>query len=159
MIFSNVKNNITFFIELLTAISILFAGSLYIYGYIHSYKTEIKAVEVFSKARTVSLLISNTGGKDVAIQSIYIIVPEYKIKNAVEIFGLGSLIKSGETKLLESLDSKLNNTVLFNPDDFKSGVSVGTTPCTIVIKYVDIDSKVDQVTLLNECFAGSYQTP
>ncbi|EGR4126373.1 hypothetical protein O1C20_003569 [Vibrio cholerae] len=155
----SIKNYSSTIVELLTSISIISAGFIYVFDYVNGGLTDIKGVVVFSAGNKASLLLTNSGGNDVAIRSARIVVPTHDIKNNILFKETGFLLKSGETILLSSEESRLYSSVVYNPEHFPIDAVVGTIKCNVFVDYIDINGKLDSLTIPQTCFAGSYFGP
>ena len=159
LFFKNYKNQISPVVELITGISIILSGCLFAYNFYQNHTTELKATLLSSQPDKVSLLIGNTGGKDIAITKITINVPSVDISNDVNLKGLGTHLKSRESLVIESLKSKLNDSVIYSPVHDTAGVTIGKVGCEIVIKYVNLDSDGHQLKIPSTCIAATFLQP
>lgn len=158
------RKHVPFYVDLLTCISIICAGTLFIYDSYRSRVTEVDVALIKGTQNFMSLLISNTGGVDVAIKEARVLVPEFEIDNKINIDRLGTLIKHGDSKIIKSSNSRLNESVVYDkssndrqPFEIEGLVKkISTTPCTIKLTLVDSNGESLQKEVAAECVAACY---
>lgn len=149
------KNLISPLSEFLAALAIIASGGAFLWDQYQAGQTQIHATVVHSKARNVSLFISNSGGKDIAIKDIHLTIPEYKVDNEVVLDSSGLKVEKGKTEVVRSLQSRLNSSVLYDQKMF-GGADVSTVKCNLVINFLNSDGESLTESFENTCVAASF---
>ncbi|MFD1385111.1 hypothetical protein ACFQ45_17285 [Rhodanobacter aciditrophus] len=147
------KDNISIISDLLASLSIIFAAGIFIYNYFDSKVSDINAATIISENEKLALLVSNTGGNDVVLKRIFISVPYVDVKNQAKIKNIGALLEKDKSRIIESLDSKLYSSVIYNK--YEHGNNIATTSCTISIEYIDPDGDINKKDFPETCIAAT----
>lgn len=158
------RKHVPLWVDLLTCLSIIGAGTLFIFDSYRSRVTEVDVALIKGTQNFMSLLISNTGGVDVAIKEARVLVPEFDIDNKINIDRLGTLIKRGDSKIIKSSNSRLNESVVYDklsndlqPFEIKGlTTKISTTPCIIKLTLVNSKGRLIQKEVTAECVAACY---
>lgn len=148
--------------EVLAASAILASAVTFVADKWHySKQVYVSASVVTSSPRNLSLLVSNDGQIDVAIKQVTIEVPGYGFTNPVNLAIGGELLQRNTSKLLKSVPSSLNSSVIADAEDKDSKLSsIEKTDCNVKIRYVSAnDEQSGVIPLKLKCYAASIVDP
>lgn len=149
--------------EAMTALGVMAGAIMFIWQWHSSKQVELNAVLVNSTPSTISILITNSGGIDVAIKKILVKasgVPNIDILDKVN---GEKLVEKGKSTLKE-VDKKLLRGIAVQGDyldkpDQPHDLSVGKTDCSILIEMIDADGKPYKKEIKFECIAACFDIP
>ncbi|YCH28985.1 hypothetical protein M1D48_12300 [Erwinia sp. D4-22] len=157
-----VTDGVTCVSEALAALAILASAGTFIADKVYfSKQVDVRASLVTSDTKNLSLLMSNNGQIDVAIKQVSIEIPGYGFTNPVKLAIGGELLPRNTSKLLKSVPSFLNSSVIADTEDKNSKLSsVETTDCNVKIRYVAAnDEQSGEIPLQLKCYAASIVEP
>lgn len=161
--FPSHKDKVTALSELLTALAFVASAAVFILQSYWSKQVELNAVLVNSTPSVVSVLITNSGGVDVAIKRILVRSTGVRDVDILDMGTGGKLLEKGKSTL-EPFDKKLmlgmavQKDYLVTPDQ-QNDLSVGTTDCSIRIEMIDADGKNHSREIKYKCVAGCFYAP
>lgn len=151
----NLDARITLVSELLAACAIIASGYTYLYQiWWKDQRIELSATVASSTPKILSLLVTNTGGKDVAITAATVStwVAREKDSYKLNIKAEGELVRKGESILLSPAPSNLSAVVQCAVKSRSSEIS--TTECLAEVEYVGPDSEQRSIKIPFQCYAA-----
>ena len=149
--------------EAMTALGVMVGAIMFVWQWHSSKQVELSAVLVNSTPSTISILITNSGGVDVAIKKILVKASGVNDVDILDKVSGEKLIEKGKSTLKEFDKKRLLGVAV--QDDYldKPGEShdqsVGTTDCSILVEMVDAEGKSHSKEIKFKCIAGCFYIP
>ncbi|ACH63519.1 hypothetical protein ERW49_18260 [Aliivibrio finisterrensis] len=144
--------------EVLASLSIIAAATLFISEYVESKKTDLQATIVNSSSEKVTIFFSNVAGQDIVLKKAVMHVPEFNIKNIINLDDSKRLIKTKETLVVESLGSLLNTSVLIEEVAKYDNWILPGVPCFLEVTFVNVHGEQFDKAFEHACFADSFES-
>jgi len=161
--FPSYKDRVTALSELLAALAIVASAATFMLQSLYwSKQVELTAGLVNSTPSMVSILITNSGGVDVAIKRILLRSIGVKDVDILRKEMGGKLLEKGKSNL-ETFDKKLlrgiavQDNYLNKPDQPPALVTL--TSCSMVIEMIDANGKLYTKTINFKCIAACFDIP